>query len=192
MPAGDTGDLIVSLSEQQTETLRNVWSLVHKAAIDHVAAAELAVRLADPLLGIRVRYRPIAELLGAAVGVEVAIEGLRRYQPADQPSQEIRDCLMGVLLLEQGRLDEARVQIHASVATARYYRGDVLTLAAWLARREANPDSALDYAEAALKLNPNLRQARNIVEWALVKLGRLEKSDVVPARENGEATPPRS
>ena len=188
MPDDGTADLTVSLTKHQTESLRNVWCLARKESIDSETAAELAVRLADPLLGKTVHYRPIAALLSAALGPTAAIEGLRRYQATDRPSQEIRACLISSLLLDQGQLDEAQKHIDATLATSRYYRGNVLTLAASLARRQANPEAALDYAEAAIKTNPKIRQAHRVAEWALLKLGRLEGRETVPPDESDEAT----
>jgi tetratricopeptide (TPR) repeat protein len=119
----------------------------------------------------------IAAFLSSALGAETAIEGLRRYRVTDQASQEIRDCLIATLLLEQARLEEAKACIESALATGRHYRGNMLTLAAALARRQANPEAALDYAEAAIKTNPKLKQARNIAEWALSKLGRLDERE---------------
>jgi glycosyltransferase involved in cell wall biosynthesis len=154
VPDRGTADLAVELTAHQLESLRNVWSLAGRKSIENRVAADLAVRLADPLLGENVRYRMIAALLSAALGPAAAIEELRRYQATDQPSHEICECLIGVLLLEQGRLEEAQTRIEAALATARYYRGNVLALAASMARRQSNPGAALDYAEAALRINP--------------------------------------
>lgn len=174
-------DVAVSISDDRKEALCNVFALLRREQVHAEAAAELAVRLADPILGMRPRYGQVAACLKAALGSTAAIKALRQHEVTDRHSRELRDCLLCLLLLQHRRLGEAEVLLTAILSTPCYYKGDALLLAAELARRQENAGVALEYATAAVSCDAKLRGAHNIAIWALVTLGKLDAAQAALA-----------
>jgi hypothetical protein len=126
--------------------VRNAFALLRSEPVAKYEAAELAIRLTDPILSVQPHHRKIVALLKASIGVEAAIEALNRVEAGDAHSQEIREHLVCFLLLEQCSITE--VQVAQLLNSAQYYRGEALTFAAEISRRRGVPESALDYAQA--------------------------------------------
>jgi hypothetical protein len=173
MPESGEADLVVSLVDDQIESLRNACSLLRGERIDSKIAAELVVRLADPLISQRLNHQ-LAVRLASVIGSAQAIEAVRDYQPTDPYSQEIRAYLLSALLLADNRLREAEAELQGTIGSSRYFIGELLTQAARLARRQENPARALEFANAAIAADCKIRNAHNICVWALLQLRRAE------------------
>lgn len=95
---------------------------------------------------------------------------------AKDPSSGLYHLRRGEALMELDRLDEA-VQCFREARQRAPYDGQAPAHLAAVAFRQRRFKEALDLAEQALELEPELQQAQNIRNLCLVKLNRREQAD---------------
>jgi hypothetical protein len=169
-------DVVYALSEQQLRSVRNVFALLSGSTIDPEALASLVIRLADPMVGMRPRHVLLARLLTGSAGVEAAIGALKAHHPADPYSLELREYLLVRLLINAGRLDDANTRVEPLLAAQSYRPAVAHSLAADLARKRNDGETALRHASRSQQLDLHLPEAHEPMIWALAKLARFDEA----------------
>jgi glycosyltransferase involved in cell wall biosynthesis len=179
-----TADVVYALSPGQQQSVRNVFALLSGTKIDRDELAPLVIRLADPMLGIRPRHILLARLLTGSVGIEVGIDALSAHDPTDPYSRELREYLLVRLLINAGRLDDAGTRVEIVLAAPSYRQAIAHSLAADLARRRNDGETALRHATQSRQLDPHLPEAHEPMVWALAKLARFDEAQQAVATAN--------
>jgi hypothetical protein len=184
LDAGQSTDVVYALSNDQQQSVRNVFALLNGSTIDRDELAPLVIRLADPMVGTRPRHTLLARLLTGSVGIEAAIVALSAHDPADRYSRELREYLLVRLLINAGRLDDASTRVEALLAAQSYRPAVAHSLAADLARKRNDGETALRHATRSQQLDPHLPEAHEPMVWALAKLARFDEAQQAVATAN--------
>jgi glycosyltransferase involved in cell wall biosynthesis len=182
--ANQSADVVYALSHDQLRSVRNVFALLDGTTIQREELATLAMRLADPMVGMRPRHTLLARLLTKSVGVDAAIDALKAHDPENPYSLELREYLLVRLLINAGRLDDASKRIEALLATRSYQPAVAHSLAADLARKRNDGETALRHARRSQQLDPHLPEAHEPMVWALAKLSRFDEAQQAVATAN--------
>ena len=193
------------------ETFRYDATIPETAAFVAAALEECGMAEASPAVLIEaVRAHQEPRTLGAALTITMHAmqmeveagdtEGARRAFKAAQPLITLADsrallgksrpssarvrAMMGEIELNDGRIDEARALLRASVAVEK--SGHVLLTLARIEWRDKDAEAALDHLREALSAEDTLRDAALRAEVLLTvsDITRSEKGDVASARSS--------
>ena len=159
LSARGQSDVSYRIPEARLASLRDLFALLRREPVESAGLGDLAIRLADPLIGW-----PRPNLEGAAsgtftksVGAQHMLAALNEIDGSDAYALEMRDFLECRLMLAEGKPALALKRMEKLIATGAFYSGEAHVQAALACRQLGQYKKALTWTRAAIRQDPALK-----------------------------------